>query len=269
MTIQLSGQGYKEVWGDINVNHYEGYYPNMSDYHMHEFYEISLIFSGDVSILLSDTADRSTDPKIVLLRPFTSHYMYCEPQILYKRVNILFSKDLVEDFLAEYTALLSVFKPNGAIHKLSIEECEKYKKIIDEIEAEESILRKKFLLLYLLSFVVDNTKSSKTLSPMPEYITNTLSYINEHYDEKIISGEIASKFKIGRTTLMTGFKKYTGTTINEYLTKFRLKKALVMLKEGSSLQSCAERCGLGDSSNLIRCFKRYFNTTPTKYLAQK
>lgn len=269
MAIQISGQGYKDIWGNITVNHYEGYYPNMSDYHIHEFYEISLIFSGDVNILLSDTSQRSTDPKIVLLRPFTSHYIYCEPQILYKRVNLLFSKDFIEDFITEYSALLSVFKPNGAIHKLNTEECEKYKKIILKIEAEESELRKKFLTLYLLSLIADNTKKSDPLSPMPEYITNTLSYINEHYSEKIISGEIAAKFKIGRTTLMTSFKKFTGTTINEYLTKFRLKKAIILLKDGASLQNCAELCGFGDSSNLIRCFKRYFNTTPTKYLSKK
>lgn len=47
----------------------------MTDYHMHEYYEISLILSGNVNILLNDKVESCATAKLVLLAPLTSHYI--------------------------------------------------------------------------------------------------------------------------------------------------------------------------------------------------
>lgn len=65
---------------------------------------------------------------------------------------------------------------------------------------------------------------------------------------------------------MTGFKKYTGTTLNEYLLRCRLKAAVELLQNGKNEQQTAEECGFTDACNLIRSFKRHFGITPKKYL---
>ena len=60
MSANLENFGYKSEWKDFFCDSYEGYLPNMSDYHMHEYYEISLILCGNVKVLYtkeSQTAD--------------------------------------------------------------------------------------------------------------------------------------------------------------------------------------------------------------------
>ena len=44
--------GYGKIWKDIYVERKEGYKTSVVDYHEHEFYEINLILSGNVKVLL-------------------------------------------------------------------------------------------------------------------------------------------------------------------------------------------------------------------------
>ena len=77
---------------------------------------------------------------------------------------------------------------------------------------------------------------------------------------------LAEKLGISRTKLMTTFKEYTGITLNNYLTQYRIKKAIQHLLDGETVQVVAEKCGFGDPSNFIRAFRTQYNTTPINYI---
>lgn len=257
--------GFGDTWKDIWIDTYEGFYPNMSNYHMHEYFEISFISSGNVNVLLTDSMEGGTKPKIVLLKPFTPHYIYCEPDILYRRTNLCFSKKLIDSFLPELHRLLKIFGENGRVVTPSDEEINQYIKITEEIKKEGNILRQKLLIMYLISIIAENINHKVEITKIPPFVTEALSYISTHFNEKIVALELAEKLKISRTTLMQGFKKYTGTTINEYLLGCRMKKAIMMLEDGKQLWDIAETCGFTDAPNFIRIFKKQFGTTPNSW----
>ncbi len=267
MLVALDKHGFKESWQDIKLDKYEGYYPNMTDYHMHEYYEISLILSGNVNVLLADKVVSSKGAKLVLLPPKASHYIYCEPDLLYSRRNILFDGDFVRENLPEWKTLSRIFGKNGTVLTLTEGQCDRYFSLVKQLETEESLFRKRLLLLFLLSLVSDNMQEQGVAFDIPPFVTEALSIISTNYKERIVAEELARKLKVGRTTLMTGFKKYTGTTLNEYLLRCRLKAAVELLQGGKNEQQTAEECGFGDACNLIRCFKRQFGKTPKKYIA--
>ena len=265
MTVATAKYGFGDKWKDIWIDNYEGFYPNMSDYHMHEYFEISFIVSGNVNILLTDSMESSTGSKIVLLRPNTPHYIYCEPDILYSRTNLCFSKNFTEDFLPELHRILNIFGENGTVIAVDTEKIKDYVRIVNKIKDEENPLRQKLLIMYVLSLVSDNMNENEEITRLPRYVTDALSYIGTHYTQKIVASELAEKLGIGRTTLMQGFKKYTGTTFNEYLLGCRLKRAVIMLEEGKKLWEIADTCGFTDAPNFIRSFKRHFGTTPNMW----
>lgn len=266
MAAFLERYDYKRLWNDIHTDHYEGVVPRMADYHIHEFYEISIIISGNVNVLLNDTVESGSQPKVVLLRPFTPHYIYCEPNEIYNRRNIVFSPDFISQYVPEWQNLLKVFPRNGCVLKVTPEQCETYFTIANEIEKETSTFRKRILLLYLLSLISDETQEKHDTLKVPKYITDALSYINKNYSKRIVAVELADRFGIGRTTFMTSFKKYTGTTLTEYINHCRLKNAILALQSGEIEQKVAEECGFGDACNMIRCFKRSLGMTPKKYI---
>ena len=265
MSANLDNLEYRKRWNDLHIDYYEGYRSNMADFHMHEYYEISLIISGNVKVLLSDGAHQGTESRIVLTSPATPHFIACSEDILYRRVNVLFSEDFIDTYSPENKKLFTVFGKNGQTFTITEDQCAESTEIIDKMKAEQNPFRQKLLLLYLLSFIAD-IKGDDSQTEIPPYITGAITYIGTHYNEKIVASELAWKLGIGRTTLMTAFKSYTGSTINNYVMRCRLRHAIRMLSSGKTEQETAEACGFGDTCSLIRSFKKAFGTTPKQYI---
>lgn len=266
MSSALQLFGYGTRWTDVNTDSYKGYYPNMTDYHMHNYFEISIIISGNVNVLFTDKKESSTQSKVVLLRPYTPHYIYCEPDMLYSRVNVNFSQTFVADYVPEWQELSQVFGQNGSVLKITQEQCERFVELADRITNETDLFRKRILLLYLISLLSESAAQNGDYSKMPHYISEALSYVSIHYREHIVASALCEKLGVGRTTFMTAFKKYTGSTLSDYVNRCRMKNAILCLQKGKTQQQAAEECGLTDACNLIRCFKKEFKMTPRKYM---
>ena len=143
------------------------------------------------------------------------------------------------------------------------------KKQIEDIGSEKNSFRQRLLIYYLLSYLLEYaTNNNISINKIPKYVVETLEYLEEHYHEKIHSEDLAKKLHIGRTALMTSFKKYTGNTVGEYLTNCRLKNATVLLGDSRTIEYTAEKCGFSDSSGLIRAFKRCYGKTPKQYIKE-
>ncbi|MBQ7794777.1 MAG: helix-turn-helix transcriptional regulator [Clostridia bacterium] len=66
--------------------------------------------------------------------------------------------------------------------------------------------------------------------------------------------------------ISTKFKEQFGMGINEYINKFRIKKAKELLNtENYTLDTVSSMVGYTDSRTFIRIFKKYEDTTPGKY----
>lgn len=266
MSVYLDEHGFGKTWHRFITDSYCGHHPRMTDYHMHDYYEISLIIKGNVKVLLPGLAESSTESMLVLMRPRTPHFIVNDPQTLYSRRNVLFAGEFIANYVPEWQRLASVFEKNGALCKLTDGECREYCELIDRMEAEKDPFRIRLYLLMFLSLIADRRAESGKSHEPPTCVTGALTYISEHYGEKIIASELAWQLGVGRTTLMTAFKKYTGSTLNDYVLQCRLKHATELLREGATEQQAAEACGFSDAGNLIRSFRRRFSLTPRQYL---
>lgn len=153
MATNLDNLEYKKSWHSFYVDYYEGYSPNMDSFHMHEYYEISLIISGNVKVLLANSASEGVGCRIVLTAPNTPHFIACEQNELYRRLNLLFSPDFIETYSSEFKSLLGIFGKNGQIISLTEAQCDEYLHLAEKMRTESSPIRKKLLLLYLLSLI--------------------------------------------------------------------------------------------------------------------
>ena len=267
MTTPEKNLSAKMTRHDLLVDRFEGYRTDLTSYHTHQYYEISLIVSGNVKVLLQDATLDGTECKLVLLRPNTPHLVAVSPDICYRRVNLLFYHDFINDNIPEWKVLMNLFGESGRIIPISPEQCAEYQELIEQIERDTSPFRRQLLLLCFLSKVADRLEKDASPQVVPSYVIEAMTYINANYQKKIVASELAWNLHIGRTTLMTSFKKYTGTTLNEYIARCRLKNAIVAMRQGKKEQQIAEECGFTDLCNMIRCFKRYFHMTPKQYLA--
>ena len=210
MPARLESFGYGKTWHTVSTDYYEGYANGMTDYHMHDYYEISLILSGHVKVLLSDAAEYSDGAKLVLLRPHTPHYVVCDSEALYRRHNLLFSPNFLADYAGDLQLLLPHFGKNGTVLHLNEESTQRLLTLIEAIGHEENPLRQRLLVLYLLSLAAELAPKDHAESTPSPLVCEALNYVAEHFSERLLAKDIAWALHVGRTTLMTTFKRSSG-----------------------------------------------------------
>lgn len=111
--------------------------------------------------------------------------------------------------------------------------------------------------------VIKNTSADEKRSK------DIITYMEEHYAEKITLDDIAKYVDLSRSECCRCFKRALGITPVEYLLKYRIKQAAFMIKEGderaSSFQTLSINCGFNNASYFNKVFKEYLGCTPSQY----
>lgn len=122
--------------------------------------------------------------------------------------------------------------------------------------------------LFLIQNMITDLKSEGSISiPEPsENISDIILYLHTNYDKKVTIEELTDIFHINRTTLSEKFRRSTGLSIIEYLVKYRIKMASVMLRETwLPISEILNRVGFNDSVHFSRMFKKHMGYTPSGY----
>lgn len=98
------------------------------------------------------------------------------------------------------------------------------------------------------------------------YAQKAKSIIDMRFAEHITLSSVASELGITPGYLSTVFKKCLGDNFSQVLFEKRINEVKRLVCESSlSVSEVAERCGLGDDSNLRRRFKSHFGTSIREY----
>ena len=266
MPLSTKKCGYRETWHDVHIEENVSEKQREPDYHFHDYYEITVVLSGDVAVLVSDRLSSGVFARAVLTPPNAPHYLNQNTTAPYRRINLGFSREFIEPKSEEEEKAITIFGNKGAEIRLSPTRAEELAELLHKIDNEQNLFRKRLLFYYLFSLLSELKESPNGTLKLPQYVSKAVEYINTHYPEKFTAEELAWQLKVGRTTLLTSFKKHIGTTLNSYLIKCRIHHATMLLKSGKSEPEVAEAVGFGDSANMIRTFKRELGTTPMKYI---
>lgn len=102
--------------------------------------------------------------------------------------------------------------------------------------------------------------------PLDPLASVILEYIAEHYEQKISLSDISAEVHYSERYINQRFQKAVGTTVIEYLNRYRLQKALQLLKESSlPIAEIGVLCGVGDYKYFNYAFKKYVGCTPKEY----
>lgn len=114
------------------------------------------------------------------------------------------------------------------------------------------------------------TPTQKSYDKHVEDIKITLTYIKEHYKEKIYIADLAGQVNLNEQYFCRFFKKAIGHSPIEYINEYRIKQSLCLLEETrlSVMEICLE-CGFNNLGNFLREFRKYTDTTPLQYRKSK
>ncbi len=100
-----------------------------------------------------------------------------------------------------------------------------------------------------------------------KYVLEAMAYISKHYNEPDISvGTVAQSLNISEGYLSHTFKKETDYTLLNYLTRYRIHKAMELLKDCRvKVYEVAEQVGYRDIAYFSATFKKYTGVSPSEY----
>lgn len=100
-----------------------------------------------------------------------------------------------------------------------------------------------------------------------KYVLQAMDYIGSHYsDPNITVGEIAQHLGLSEGHLSHTFKKETDYTLLNYLTRYRIHKAMELLRDCRlKVYEVAEQVGYKDITYFSATFKKLVGMSPSEY----
>ena len=100
-----------------------------------------------------------------------------------------------------------------------------------------------------------------------KYVLQAMDYIGQHYnDPNITVGEIAQHLGLSEGHLSHTFKKETDYTLLNYLTRYRIHKAMELLRDCRlKVYEVAEQVGYKDITYFSSTFKKLVGVSPSEY----
>ncbi|WP_248927928.1 response regulator [Paenibacillus hamazuiensis] len=98
------------------------------------------------------------------------------------------------------------------------------------------------------------------------YVQHVKKAVAEHYCEGISFAKIADELHVTRNHLSGLFKRETGESFSDYLTRFRIEKAKELMKtQRYMIYEISEMVGYSDPAYFSRMFKAVTGISPTDY----
>lgn len=186
----------------------------------------------------------------------------------------VFANAAARNFCRDYIALLAASMINDVIcycvefgldaqeavvsrddYLLHIQECE-------SIEELESMVRG-------LYRSIQEQASQQDTSRSRQLVDLTVRQIEENYrDDNLTLGAIAAALFINANYLSKVFKQHMNISVSEYIIRYRLQKARILIEENGDLRivDVAKQVGYADPFYFSKSFKKQFGISPSKFL---
>lgn len=133
-------------------------------------------------------------------------------------------------------------------------------------DVHRELITSSLITQILTEMILLNVPTEYLNHNVPPYVNKIKQKLNNEYKNKISLDALALEFNINKFHLSKTFKKYTGTTINEYLIDQRMNHAKELLKYSDlPISEIAFQCGIQNASHFINLFKERERKTPYLY----
>ena len=245
--------------------------------HWHQEVEVVYTFAGNATHYIDGRAYQAAPGKLFVANSESIHKIVSDKNVLSQQdiiavvlnIDYGFIRHLVPDMDQMYF-LSEVYSDMEKIAAI-MTEFSLYadgKRKLKQYE-EMKLMSMMYELLYLLCR--DDLAVKEDILPINsqknlERLRGIMQYVSLHYAEPVTQHQVAQRFYFTREYFSRFFKKNTGMTFKEYLTRYRVREARKEIAStDKSILDIAVDNGFSDSRGLINAFKKVYGTTPLKY----
>lgn len=236
---------------------------NMAQSHFHEYFELYYLESGERFHMIGNEIYHMNSGEFVLIPPYIMHHSYGENDMPFKRLIVYFTKEMImqSDILELLSQEARVYQKDEhrEIHSLMC-------KILKEAETDDIHSKyMKTLLLNQISILLARYSSETAKPEQQNRITQIIQFLQENYTEDISLDDLSSHFYLSSYYLCHEFKKYTYTTIVQYINNLRVLHAQRLFQETSqSVTEISKIVGFSNVTHFNRIYKSVTGMSPSQ-----
>lgn len=238
---------------------------NRDGEHIHDFYELYVNLSGDVSFLVEDTVYSISRGDMIITAPNEIHRCIYHSNCVHEHFCIWIKElpfsahGIKDEFEKSNLVVLS-----DEEKEQMIEACFGFYKSANGDEMLKFKAAKCFF--EILDIISTKRQSATEAQSLPSSFSEIVEYISRHYTEPSCTVTlICDQFYTSKSTLCRRFRRYFQTTPSDYIESKRFAEAKKLLSTGQSVQNACFNSGFSDCSYFIMRFRKKFGITPYKY----
>ncbi len=264
------------------------YYYNFYTHHLtpnyHDYLEILYVYEGQGILHIRNDSFNISEGDVVIINGNEMHYLELSSNRL-KMMCVFFMPDLIcktgsDSIDFEY---LTPFYDHGRFIKnksriyadnnhMILEIIEKMNKELSAKHMYYQQTLKNYLsdiLLTLLKYYGKKIKRNKNdirKNQDIERLRNVFAYVQDNYDQQISLLQLSKIACMSQSSFCRFFKKVTGTTAFNYISRIRIDQAkYFLIKSDLTISQIAFKIGIEDQSYFGRIFRRFTNMSPKNF----
>ena len=238
--------------------------------HYHEFCKLLLLVKGRGSYVVEGQRYLLQPGDAVLIGSRRVHRPELETDTPYERIILFISPEFLQRFSTEDFNLSACFagKPVLRLQEQGRRRLFDLAASLERALSGEEYGRELLSSAGLLRLLVHIARQQRCQTAQPVETRNSrvlemMRYIDTHLEEDLDIDLLADTFYISKYHMMRLFRRETGSTVVDYLTRRRLLYARELIDRGIRATEACYQAGFGSYSSFTRACNKYMGTTPT------
>lgn len=238
-------------------------------------YTLAYFRKGSGTIKIEGTSYDISDGDVFLLHHNEIHFVSLAEDVYAERITVYTNESLFSRFSCNPEDFFCVFS-KGKHNKIPAKTITKYGigTLFDEIlryskkKDEKNDVLCSCKLIELLEKLYELSEDKDMPSKENSFVSDVVSYINEHYTEILSIDEIAKEFFLSKYHLSRIFKTNVGLSLWDYVITKRLSYFNDLMRNGKTVKDACFSSGFQNYSNFYRLYKKHFGITPNEFKNQ-
>ena len=227
-----------------------------SDWHYHENSFFTFVLNGGCQETRKDHMHESGPGDLLYYEKGAIH-----KNTHYTEYSRNFNLELSDKWLTGYDIEFKIDPADFSLRKCDFKFL--FVKLYDEFLNQDSasLVSMNNILLQIMG-----NKIYEINNGTPSWVPKIKEFLYDNWTTNISLKELSTIIGIHPVTISKNFTRYFGCTLGEFIRKYRIEKALYMIRTTDlHLTDIAFICGFADQSHFIRTFKKYTGAVPLHY----
>ena len=243
---------------------------------------VTCLIRGSGSVFVENSRTELSDGDVIIISPNEFHRALFDDIPDHERISVYVQPTLAESMGIDGDLLFGAFferkQGRGNVIPSSVAKELGIHALLSTMKAPENeddadgdiLLQCKIVeLLLLLKKALPMAEKNPIPSRESKTTTAVVEYINAHLTEELTTSGIADALFLDKSYLCREFKKNTGATISQYVTKKRICAAINLMSAGVSCTDACYRSGFGNYSSFYKYYRRYTDAIPAEAKIKK